>query len=71
MSWDKKTTKESGSGNDNLSGSNWTRHITTETYDNGSKHTTESFTNDNGSWRTSWDTDKGGNVSDMHISKND
>lgn len=41
------------------------------TYDDGSKHTTQSVTTENSSDRFSWDTDSDGNVSNVHSNMND
>ncbi|MGI6443688.1 MAG: hypothetical protein ACOX06_01640 [Candidatus Dojkabacteria bacterium] len=53
-----------------VSGGPVRRDIHERTYDDGSKHTTESVTRESSSWRMSWDTDKDGKDSNFHANKN-
>ncbi len=53
-----------------VSGGRVRRDMHERTNEDGSKHTTESVTTKNNSGRASWNTDKGGKVSDVHINMN-
>ncbi len=53
-----------------VSGGPVRRDIHEVTYEDGSKHTTESVTTENSSGRFSWNTDSEGNVSEVHGNMN-
>ncbi len=53
-----------------VSGGPVRRDIHEVTYEDGSKHTTESVTTESSSGRFSWNTDSEGNVSEVHGNMN-
>jgi hypothetical protein len=63
----RKETRDKGT---EVSGGPVRRNFHEKEYEDGSKHNTESVTTEHSSGRASWDTDKDGNVSDVHINMN-
>jgi hypothetical protein len=66
----KTVTVRQDSNGSEVSGGNVRYDRTVTTNSDGSTHSTESVTTKSSSGRASWDTDKDGNVSKIHINMN-